>query len=80
LPVANRSVNCLLRSLRRQGERSTVGSVLAAVSLMVMPGLSYAQRRTGPRRLARRCLLRHEHRRHPQPRIDDCCIDRAAKA
>ncbi|MDX3659729.1 cation transporter [Streptomyces sp. ID05-26A] len=33
-----------------QGERaehSTVGIVLAALSLLVMPGLSYAQRRTG---------------------------------
>jgi divalent metal cation (Fe/Co/Zn/Cd) transporter len=28
-------------------EHSTVGIVLAAVSLLVMPGLSYAQRRTG---------------------------------
>lgn len=30
-----------------QAEHSTVGIVLAAVSLLVMPGLSYAQRRAG---------------------------------
>jgi divalent metal cation (Fe/Co/Zn/Cd) transporter len=38
-----------VRSLLGSGEaeHSTVGLVLAAVSLMVMPGLSYAQRRTG---------------------------------
>ena len=37
------------RSLAGAGEaeHSTVGLVLAAVSLLVMPGLSYAQRRTG---------------------------------
>ena len=32
---------------RERAEHSTVGIVLAAVSLLVMPGLSYAQRRAG---------------------------------
>lgn len=38
-----------VRSLSGSGEaeRSTVGLVLAAASLAIMPGLSYAQRRTG---------------------------------
>ena len=43
--VSAESVRALLG--RGEAEHSTVGIVLAAVSLAVMPGLSYAQRRAG---------------------------------
>jgi divalent metal cation (Fe/Co/Zn/Cd) transporter len=43
--VTVESVRALLGT--GEAEHSAVGLILAAVSLMVMPGLSYAQRRTG---------------------------------
>ncbi|ANZ43221.1 cobalt transporter [Lentzea guizhouensis] len=43
--VTVESVSALLQGER--ADHSTVGIVLAAVSLLVMPGLSYAQRRAG---------------------------------